>query len=390
MPNTKVTTAEVLESQRHLFSMPPEVAYFNTATLSPHLHSVRAAGDAALERRGRPWTVTSDQWFGDVERLRSLFGELVGADAEAIALVPATSYGFAVAAKNLPLAEGDRVVVLAEAYPSGVYTWRGATRAVGAEIVTARRTEGQSWADAVLDVLDERVAVVSVPNVHWTDGSLVDLPVVAARTHEVGAKLVVDASQSLGAMPLDAVALGADYVTTVGYKWLLGPMAMGYLYVAEEHRDGQPIEENWILREGSQDFGRLVDYRDEYLPGARRFDVGQRSKFELVPMATAALEQLLAWEVPRTAATLARVTDTIADRATDLGLHPVPADQRGPHLLGLQLPDTARDTILPSLAAAGCYAAVRGDSLRISPHLHVTDDDIDRLIGALAEVAGTF
>ena len=103
---------------------------------------------------------------------------------------------------------------------------------------------------------------------------------------------MIDASQSVGAMPFDVGTLRPDFVTTVGYKWLLGPLGARYLYVAEQHREGEPLEENWIGREGSEDFARLVDYRDEYLPGARRFDMGQRTKFELLPMAIAALEQV--------------------------------------------------------------------------------------------------
>jgi selenocysteine lyase/cysteine desulfurase len=376
----------VLGAQREAFAVPPEIAYFNTATLSPQLHRVREAGEAALERRGRPWTIAPGAWFADVERLRALFGELVGADAEGVALIPATSYGFAVAARNLALQGGDRVLVLAEEYPSGIYTWRAATRATGAEIVTVRREPGQTWTDAILHVLDERVGVVSVPNVHWTDGAAVDLEAVSARTHEVGARLVIDGSQSIGAMPLDVAALRPDFVMSVGYKWLLGPLGLSYLYVADEHRRGEPLEQNWIAREGSEDFARLVDYRDEYQPGARRFDVGQRTNFELVPMAIAALQQLRSWQVGRVAAALSAVTGTIAALATTLGLDPLPADQRGPHLLGVRLPDSIRSDVVASLAAADCYAAVRGETLRIAPHLHFTDADIEHLMNALAMV----
>lgn len=93
-----------LGAQRDAFDVPPEVAYFNTANLSPQLRGVRAAGNAALDRRATPWTISAEDWFSDVEILRSLFGGLIGADAEGIALVPATSYGFAVAAGNLALA----------------------------------------------------------------------------------------------------------------------------------------------------------------------------------------------------------------------------------------------------------------------------------------------
>ncbi len=377
-----------LGPQREAFAVPDEIAYFNTATLSPQLHRVRAAGEAALERRSRPWTIGPGDWFTEVEHLRTLFARLIGADADGIALVPATSYGFAVAARNLPLAPDDRVLVLAEEYPSGIYTWQAATRASGAELLTVHRDAGQPWTDAVLGALDERVRIVSLPNVHWTDGALVDLSAVSPRAHEVGAHLVIDGSQSIGAMPFDVATVRPDFVTSVGYKWLLGPLGVSYLYVAEEHRQGEPVEQNWIAREGSEDFARLVDYRDQYQPGARRFDVGQRTNFELLPMAIAALEQLDEWGVDRVAATLAAVTRSIAGAATSMGLDPLAPEQRGPHLLGVRLPDAVRADVVAGLAAANCFAAVRGEVLRLAPHLHVTDADVDHLVDALAGVLG--
>lgn len=172
---------------------------------------------------------------------------------------------------------------------------------------------------------------------------------------------------------------------TVGYKWLLGPFGIGYLYVAEEHRHGEPLEENWILRAGSEDFARLVDYRDDYQPGARRFDVGERTKFELMPMAVAALSQLLAWQIPNVAATLAAITGRIEAATADIGLHPLPADRRGPHLLGIALPHSTRHHVLITLAEANCFAAIRAGSLRIAPHLHITEHDEQALLNALTK-----
>ncbi len=273
-----VSGPDLIGGQRAAFNVPADIAYFNTANLAPQLHAVRAAGEAALERRGQPWTISAADWFSDVERLRSLFGELIGTSGEGVAIVPATSYGFAVAGRNLALRARQHVLVLKDEYPSGIYTWRAAARRSGAQIRTVAREPGQTSTDAVLAALDERVAIVSVPNVHWTDGAVIDLAAIAARSRELGARLVIDGSQSVGAMPLDIEQLRPDFLVSVGYKWLLGPFSVGYLYVAEEHRLGEPLEENWILRSGSEDFARLVDYRDEYQPGARRFDVGQRTK----------------------------------------------------------------------------------------------------------------
>ncbi|MBD0281668.1 MAG: aminotransferase class V-fold PLP-dependent enzyme [Thermoleophilaceae bacterium] len=382
--------AEVaLGAQRHAFDIPADVAYFNTASLSPQLHRVRLAGERALERRGRPWTIEGSDWFSDVERLRTLFGRLIGADADGIAIVPATSYGFSVAWRNLDLRPADRILVLAGEFPSGILSWRTAARKTGAEIVTVAPERGQSWTDAILAALDERIRVVSVPNVHTTDGALIDLEAVADRAHALACRLVIDACQSVGVMPLDVKRLRPDFLVTVGYKWLLGPFGLSYLFVAEEHRDGEPIEDNWISRAGAEDFTALMDYEADYQPGARRFDMGQRTSFHLTPMAISALEQLLEWEVPRIAATVAETTAALAARAADLGLVPPPPGRRGPHILGLELPKDARERLPAALASANCYAAVRGGrSLRIASHVHVTSTDIDRLMGALAEALG--
>jgi len=219
---------------------------------------------------------------------------------------------------------------------------------------------------------------------HWTDGGALDLAAIAAKARAAGAALVVDASQAVGAMPLDLDAIRPDYLVTVGYKWLLGPFALGYLYVAERHREGVPLEENWISRLGSEDFSALVDYQDRYQPGARRFDVGQRTHFETTPMAVAALRQLLDWGVPRISATLGQVNGRIQRQVEALGL-PLTSSDRVPHILGIGLPDQARAAVARALTAAGVYTGVRGSSLRVAPHLWTTDQDVERLVDALTK-----
>jgi selenocysteine lyase/cysteine desulfurase len=371
-----------LTDQRAKFEVDDEVAYFNTANLSPLLHRVRAAGEEALARRAEPWTISAPDWFTDVEELRSQFAKLIDGRAEDIALVPATSYGLAVAARNLTAGPGDRVLVLDEEFPSNYYTWQRFARRTGAELLLVTREAGQSWADAILDSIDERVAIASVPNVHWTNGALVDLRRVAPALREVGSAFIIDASQSLGAMPLDVGELRPDVVVAVGYKWLLGPFSLGYLYLDPSLHDGEPLEENWILRAGSEDFTR-VGYQDAYLPGARRFDVGQRTNFHLTPMAVAAIQQLLDWTVPQVAETLGTRTNEIARRADRLGLRAPPPDARAPHMLGLDLP-LGPDSVAAELAESQVIASVRGTSIRISPHLHNSQEDVDRLLDALA------
>ncbi len=369
---------------RTLFHMPDDLAYFNTASMAPALHSVHEAGRLALDRVASPWEISSDDWFDDVEVLREGFAALVGADDDAIAFVPSCSYGLAVAARNLSARAGDRVLVLAEEFPSNFYTWRRFCIHTGAEIVEVHRDAELGWTASILAAIDRRTRVVAVPRVHWTNGALIDLHQVSAAARAVGAALVVDASQSLGAFPHDLRTIRPDFLVAVGYKWLLGPLGFSYLYVDEAHRDGEPLEENWINRAGSEQFAGLVRYTDTYRAGSRRFDFGERTAFAQVAMAVAAVEQLGRWGIEGVASALREVTDEICDRAGQLGLSVPAPNERGPHMLGLEIPKERGLALEEQLEKRGVMASVRGDSLRLAPHLHVTHRDIDRLIDGIA------
>jgi selenocysteine lyase/cysteine desulfurase len=319
---------EPILCQRHLFDLPNEVAYLNCAYMSPLLKRAAAGGSQAIAHKCRPWQIRAEDFFTESERARALFAELLGAQADDIALVPAASYGLAVAAANLAVAPEQRILVLAEQFPSNVYTWGAHALRAGAEVMTVARPADDDWTRAVLARLDERVAIAALPHCHWIDGGLLDLRAIGARCREVGSALVLDVTQSLGALPLDLAAVRPDYLVCPGYKWLLGPYSLGYLYVAPAHQDGLPLEQNWIARAGSEDFARLIDYQDPYQPGARRFDVGERFNFALVPVSIVGMEQLLAWGVERIAATLADRTAAIAERAARIGLRSAPAHLR--------------------------------------------------------------
>jgi selenocysteine lyase/cysteine desulfurase len=214
----------------------------------------------------------------------------------------------------------------------------------------------------------------------------VKLEPVADRVQELGAALVLDLSQSAGAMPLDLERLRPDFLVAVGYKWLLGPFSLGYLYVDERHRDGIPLEHNWIAREGADDFAALVNYTDQFQPGARRFDVGERTNFVLTPMAIAGLEQILDWSVPRVAAALAELTGEIEARARERGLDALPAERRGPHMIGIELPAAGSEGIVSELAAREVHTGLRSTWLRIAPHLHTTEADVEQLFAAIDAV----
>ena len=378
-----------LPCQRHRFDIPDEVAYLNCAYMSPLPRRVTDAGQHAVARKARPWGITPADFFSEVERARGLFATLLGdgTGADDVAVVPSVSYGMGVACANLPLAGGRTVLLLDEEFPSVILPWRERAREVGAAAVLLPRPADDDWTRVILEAIDERTAVAALPALHWTDGARIDLPRVAARLREVGAALVVDATQSLGAMPFAMGEVRPDMLVAATYKWLLGPYGLGFLYVAPRYHDGRPIEYNWITREGSEDFTALANYAGplRFRPGARRFDVGETSNFALMPMAIAALEQVLEWGVERIAASIGALTGPLVARAAELGLAAVPSAHRAPHYLGLRFPGGIPPELPHRLAADQVYVSVRGrGALRVTPHVYNTAADIDRLIRTIA------
>jgi selenocysteine lyase/cysteine desulfurase len=374
----------VLANQKHLFDIPPDVTYLNCSYMSPLSLRVKEAGASGIQKRGAPWELKISDWFDPGEQVRKLVASLIHSDPENIGLIPSVSYGIAVAAKNITLKPHQTIVLLDQQYPSNVYPWRNLSRDSGATLITVTKEHGQSWTEALTANITEATGLVAVPNCHWTDGSLIDLEVISARAKRVGSHLVIDASQSLGAYPLDIRKIRPDFLVSVGYKWLMGSYGLGYLYADDRYcRDGVSIEEGWLNRKGSEDFSRLVDYRDELKSGGRRFDGGEYPDFVRLPMAIAALTQVSEWGVADIQETLAGLTAEIERRAQLAGYEaPRRADRVG-HMIGIKIPPDQVAAISRKLADRRVFVSFRGSSMRVAPHLYNDVADIQKLCDLL-------
>ena len=381
-----LTEERVANTPRAHFDLPREVGYFNSAYMAPMLHKVSEAGQRALSDARRPWTRTASDFFEPAERVRSLGAKLLGATADDIALVPSVSYAVGVAARNVALQPGQRILVLEEQFPSNVYPWYAAASRCGATVSAVARPADQDWTRAVLEQIDDSVAVAALPHCHWTDGSRLDLVRIGEALRARGAALVLDLTQSLGAMPFDVRQIQPDYVACAGYKWLLGPYGVGLLYTAPHRQGGDPLEYNWITRADSEDFAGLVDYRDAYQPGARRFDMGERSHFLLLPMLEAALQQLCTWTPSAIAEAATARTRRIAEAVVQRGARVIPEELRAGHILGVRFPGDDGPRLMESLRAKGLFVSVRGSTMRIAVHQCIDDRDVDALLRVLRDL----
>ena len=376
----------ILPSQRHRFDLPDGLAYLNCAYLSPLMDTVMAAGQRGLAAKQHPWTITRREFHLPVEAVRERFARLIGAAADDVAIVASSSYGVATASLNLPLERGQNVVLLADEHASNTYEWVRRARDVAAEVRVVPRPADDDWTAAVLERIDAATGIAALPPVHWTDGTTLDLRAIGARAREVGAAFVVDATQTVGAVPFDLERVRPDYLVVSAYKWLLCPYSIAFLYVAPDRQEGRPLEQHEFVRKGVLEREGQTGWTFEFQPGARRYDMGERSNFIALPMVEAALDQLLEWTPAAIALTLEPLVDRLADAAAELGWTAPTKAHRSPHLIGLRPPQPASLDLVKQLAAKGVEVSLRGPGLRVSPHLYNDDNDAARLIQALREL----
>lgn len=361
--------------------------------MSPVLTSAEAIAIEGIRQRHDPSVIGPDAFFDQADRVRGLFARLVNTEADRVAVVPAVSYAMATVAQNLTLEAGQTIVVLAEQFPNHVYPWRRLAADTGAAMVTVEPPgplgtmgRAEAWNERLLEAITPATGLVAVPNIHWSDGTVFDLEAVGVRAREVGAAFVVDGTQSVGALPFDWAAIRPDALACAGYKWLLGPYTMGVMALGDRFLGGRPLEETWVARKGSRQFHGLTNYRDEYEPGAARFDGGERSNGILLPWLATGIEQLLSWGVDEVQATCRALAHRIEQgaRAKGYGV----GDGQAGHLFGLRPPDgIAPDDARQQLATRNVMVSARGAVLRVAPHVYNTPEDADALVRALPEAA---
>lgn len=377
---------------RGLFELPEAKVYFDASAYALPPRTVAAAAIAGATLRTQPWRITGRALEAQAEEIRLLAARLINAGPDDIALVRSTSYGVATAALNLPLAAGEAILVIDGEHPSQVYPWLDLATRRGGTVEEVRPGAGETRTEAIMGRLvasgRPRVAILALTPVQWADGELLDLDRVCAAARRHGARLVLDATQALGVLPIDVEQLKPDFLISAFHKWLLGPQGFAILYAAPEHQQGRPLDHHAHARAIDRYAPPAAPSEPPFLAGARRYDAGQRADMVAMPMAIAGLGFVLEQGVAAIRAHVARVTQAVAEQAADLGFTTWEASRRAPHILGLRPPPGATaNEIGATLLAEGVHLSARQGLLRVSPYLFNDAGDVSRLLSALAAAA---
>lgn len=380
----------MIECKKRNFDLPEDVSYLNCANISPLMHVAAQAGIEIIDRRRRPYTIAREEWFEPVETLKKNFAQMINCkDHRRIALIPSVSYGIATVVQNMTLDPNEEILVVAEQYPSNYYSWKSLADKTGArmQIVTpekASKNRGELWNQRILDAISPQTKVVTIGNVHWADGTLFNLEQIGEKARRHGALLIIDASQSLGALPFDVQEVKPDALFTVGYKWLLGPFSLGMGYFGKFFDNGRPLEENWVNRKHSANFQNLVQYTDEYGPLAARYNMGQNSNFHLVPILNQSIAALNAWGISNIQDYCRKLTEQPVELLRKYGCIIEEDEFRTGHLFGIRF-STSKDlnVLQERFLKDKIYVSLRGSSVRISVNVYNDENDMDRLVGSI-------
>ncbi len=379
----------MITNQRSKFSLPAGNVYLNCAYMSPILKTVEKKGIEGIYKKRNPAIVTSEDFFKDTEKIRKEFSKLINGQADRVVLVPSVSYGMGNVVNNIKLSSSDNIIVAAEQFPSNYYPWQRVSEDTGAKlkVITPPNelvNRGKLWNERLLEAIDSNTKLVALGNVHWADGTLFRLKEIRKRTKEVGALLVIDGTQSVGALPFDVKEIQPDALVCAGYKWLMGPYSLGLAYYGEYFDQGKPVEENWINRLHSENFAGLVNFESNYQPGALRYEVGEHSNFILLPMLLEALKQINQWKPKVIQQYCASITRKPISILQEAGYWVEDEKFRGHHLFGIRVPAYSQtDKLKKSLHKNKISVSFRGDAIRVSPNLYNSEVELMKLVRVL-------
>ncbi len=355
-------------------------------------------GKAAVERKSRPWELAGSLQEEQCEQARKAAAALIGAASENVAVIPSVGYGVATAAKALDLPAGSTVIVLADDHTSPVLEWSARPEGGRLNVRTVAPGTDHDWTAAVLEEIDkaakDNLALVSISNVHWSDGGLIDMDAVSIATRECGSKLLIDATHAVGVLDMDVTRIDPDFLLFPTYKWLLGPYGRAFLYIAERHHNAVPLEQTMSGRKRVRAEDPVYFTDLDYVPDARRFDMGERDFFISLDMARHGMELVHSFGRDEVEARLVDLTRQISLEIEKSGL-PVTVlreNLRAPNILSLGFPDGMPDGLAEALTRRKVYTAPRLGRLRIAPHVYNDEADCDYFVEALGEAfreAGT-
>jgi selenocysteine lyase/cysteine desulfurase len=364
------------------------VVYLNAAGQAPMPRVSLDAVQAALEWKKFPHALTDQGEMALPQRVRTSIANLIGAKPQEIALTTGASAGLMALAYGLSWKPGDEILTAHGEFPAQYTTWKPMEAREGVKLRLIAPREQWITADDFVAALTPKTRVVSVSMVRFDDGSMLEAAKLGAACRAQGTLLALDVSQCCGAIPMNVKALGADFITCSGYKWLLGPYGSGFFWASSELTARfRPGPFYWQGIEGLIHYGDLIFESPKPAAGARGWDASETASYFNLTGWDASLRFLQELGVE----TVAAHNRKLMTRLFELLPHdrfvrtsPAKTEQQGPYGCFAAYALERTHECNERLKREKVYASLREGNIRVSPHLYNTEQDIDTLIRVIA------
>jgi len=380
------TTQTITDWRKEWFEI-EDATYLNTSAHAAMPRVTLRAVQASIEANKFPHHVDDAVFFEPPIRIRASLSKMIGARPEEIALTSGAGAGVTAVANLLTWKPGDEVITSKGEFPVQYATWRPMEEREGLKLKIVAPRDRFITADDLIAAMTPRTRVVSVSHVRFDDGTLLDAARVAAACHAQGALLVLDVSQSCGAVPMDVHDLGADFLVCAGYKWLLSPYGTGFFWVKSEHRDTvRPGPFSWTSQ-ATDSFFELSFVDPKPSRSAKRWDSVEAATYFNFNLAAMDASVDFVWRVgPALVREHNRqLLDFLFEHLPKDCVPASPLDprQRGP--CGSFTARTPEKTVelYQKLQKENIIVSLREGRIRVSPHLFNSERDISRLISVV-------
>lgn len=362
------------------FPWTADTIYLNNASVGPLPERTRRVLDGFNAKRTAPHLLPDRELFAGLTAAREAAARLINAETAEIAIASNTSFGLNMAARSLPIAKGEIVLVSDREFPANVYPWLMLQKQ-GVTVELAPCT-AQGWPDEahLLERLrDPRVRVLAISFVQFSNGFRADLKKLGTAARANGTYLVVDGIQGIGNSVLDVKETPVDILSCGAQKWLLSPWGSGFLYVRKELiTEIEPAVTGWMAFEGTDDFSRLIEYNPTFREDARRFEMITLPYQDIVGMVSSLglLEEIGVRDISEVTRSL---HEPLLKWADERGVRVVsPRDEKHRSAILCLAPPKAAEAF-HAVKKAHVICSLREGAIRLSPHFYNTMEEMERV-----------
>lgn len=382
-----VTAASKTDWRSEFFDF-DDATYLNVAGQAPMPRVAIRAAQSAHDWKKQPYVMPETEMFALPNRIRVLLARLISGEPDEFAVTTGASDGLQTVAAGLDWRAGDEILIARGEFPAHFTTWLPVAERSGARVVVVEPRDRFFTEQDFIARITPRTRLVSVSHVRFGDGTRIHPAALAEACHAAGAYLLLDVSQSVGAVTMDVRATGADFLVASGYKWLLSPFGTGFFWIRKELlAQMRPAPYYWMALENAHQFHALSPDAWRPVNAARRWDAAETaSHFNLVPM-EASLEFVhragvqTVWD--HNNALISQIIERLP-RDRCLLASPADAERRGPYVCVAARTPEKTQALYEKLRAEKIFVSLREGALRIAPYLYNTEGDIDRLLGVLS------